>query len=89
MSRIKAQAEAEQFSRLIQLIRNDQELNKRVMHLLKLDSYQRRLVLNRWLEELRRISAPDSLRHALSHLFDDRVSDKVLTLICNHKYEMY
>jgi hypothetical protein len=77
--------ETRQFAQLIQGIRDDPEINKRVIQLLKLDSYQRRNVLNRWLEQLRRKSASENLRQALSGLFDDNIAKKVLTLINNRQ----
>ena len=76
---------SEQFAHLIQVIRDDREINTRLIHLLKLDSYQRRNVLNRWLEQLRRKSASENLRQALSCLFDDKVTKKVLTIINNNR----
>ena len=75
--------EAEDFSHLLRLIKDDPELNSRVEYLLTLGSYQRRLVLNRWLEELRKKSASEQLRQALSYLFDNTVAQKVLTIIHN------
>ncbi len=74
-------ADSEQFVQLIHVIRDDSEINKRVIRLLKLDSYQRRNVLNRWLEQLRRKSASDKLMQTLTYLFDDNIAKKVLTLI--------
>ena len=81
--RNKLNVEAEDFSHLLRLIKDDPELNNHVVYLLTLSSYQRRLVLNRWLEELRRKSASEQLRQALSYLFDNTVAQKVLTIIHN------
>ena len=78
-------AKSEQFAQLIQVIRDDREINKRLIYLLKLDPYQRRNVLNRWLEQLRRKRASENLRQALSCLFDDKVAKKVLTIINNNR----
>jgi len=75
--------ESEQFAQLIQIMKDDPEINTRLVQLLTLDSYQRRIVLNRWLEQLRRKSASENLRQALSCLFDDNIAKKVLTLIKN------
>ena len=80
-------AKSEQFAQLIQVIRDDREINTRLIHLLRLDSYQRRNVLNRWLEQLRRKSASENLRQALSCLFDDKVAKKVLTIINNNRFK--
>jgi hypothetical protein len=84
--KIKQNIKSEQFGKLIQVMRNDPEINKRIIQLLKLDSYQRRNVLNRWLEQLRHTSASENLMQALSNLFDDNVAEKVLTLINNHRF---
>ena len=83
LSKTDPNDDSNQFAQLIQGIRNDPEINKRIIQLLKLDSYQRRNVLNRWLEQLRRKSASENLRQALSRLFDDKIAKKVLTLINN------
>ena len=73
--------EFEPFEKLIQVMRDDSFINENVITMLKLDSYQRRIVLNNWLEQLRRKNAPENLRKALSCLFDDIVAEKVLTVI--------
>ena len=76
-------ADAEQFAQLIQIMKDDPKINARLIQLLTLDSYQRRIVLSKWLEQLRRKSASENLRQALSCLFDDNVAKKVLTLVNN------
>ncbi len=73
--------ELESFEKLIQVMRDDSFINENVITMLKLDSYQRRIVLNNWLEQLRRKNASENLRKALSCLFDDIVAEKVLTVI--------
>jgi hypothetical protein len=60
---------------------DDDEINNRVVQLLKLDSYQRRNVLNRWLEQLRRDNASEKLTQALSYLFDNDIAKKVSIII--------
>ena len=45
--------ESESLIKLIQVMRDDSLINKRVIEMLKLNSYQRRAVLNNWLERLR------------------------------------
>jgi len=77
----KTDTKTEQFAQLIQIMRDDAEINQRIIQLLKLDSYQRRVVLNRWLEQLRRIDASEKLTQALSCLFDDDISNKTLSLL--------
>jgi hypothetical protein len=77
--------ELKPFIKLIQVMRDDSVINKKVIKMLKLDSYQRRTVLNNWLERLRIENAPDNLLGALSCLFDDKVAEQVLALINDRK----
>ncbi|MHA2032303.1 MAG: hypothetical protein ACW99Q_23260 [Candidatus Kariarchaeaceae archaeon] len=72
---------SDQFECLIQVIQDDEEIKNRIIQLLKLDSYQRRNVLNRWLEQLRREDALEKLRQPLSCLFDDDIADKTLLIL--------
>ena len=81
----KAENEFEPFIKLIQVMRDDPLINKKVIKMLKQNSYQRRIILNNLLEQLRRQNAPESLMQALSCLFDDIVAEKVLTLINNRQ----
>jgi hypothetical protein len=71
--------------RLLKAMRYDPVINKKVVNILNMDSYQRRIVLSNWLEQLRRNSAPKKLMQSLSCLFDDRIAAKVLSLVNNHK----
>ena len=73
------------FMRLINVMQNDCIIKNRIKKMLELDSFNRRTVLNRWLEQLRRKNASENLRQALSCLFDDNVAKKVLTIINNHR----
>jgi hypothetical protein len=66
---------------LIQVIRKDPVINKKVIMLLQLNSFKRRSVLNRWLEELKQRHASAQLLNALPYLFDDKVAEEVLKLI--------
>lgn len=75
----------ESLGRLIQIMRNDEVINKKVTILLQMDSYQRRLVLNNWLKRLQKQNASQKLLTALSSLFDDKVAEQVLTLINSRK----
>jgi len=76
-----SETEITQFDKLVQAIRNDPVINKRVIQILKMDLYPRRFVLNNWLEQLRRSNAPQILLESLACLFDDNISEQVLTLI--------
>lgn len=55
--------------------------------MLKLNSFLRRLILNRWIEQLRRKQAPEKLLQALSCLFDDSIAENALTFINDHPVE--
>ena len=71
----------EQFSRLINVIRNDTLIKSRVKIMLELDSFNRRNVLNRWIEQLERKKASENLRQSLSCLFDDDIAEKTLLIL--------
>jgi hypothetical protein len=77
----KPNSNSDHLSYLIDVIKEDDELNNRVVQLLKLDSFQRRNVLNRWLERLCRINASKKLRKSLSCLLDDEVAEKTLSML--------
>ena len=72
------------FGRLMQIIRNDELIYTEVSNLLQLEIYQRRLILNNWLEQLRIQKAPKDLQEALTCLFDDKIADQVLSFIKKH-----
>ena len=73
------------FIKLMQVMKKDPVINEKVIQLLKMESYQRRLVLNSWLEQLRVRHASDNLLNALSCLFDDKIAEDVLALINDRK----
>jgi len=77
--------ESDTLIRLIQVMRDDDVINKKVIEMLKLESYQRRIVLNNWLEHLCGQHAPQNLLKALSCIFDDRIAEQILALINDHK----
>jgi hypothetical protein len=62
-------------------MRNDPVINNKTAKILKMTSYHRRLVLNNWMEELRRNNATYTLLQSLAFLFDDSIAKRVLTLI--------
>ena len=72
------------FGTLIQIMRDDEDINEKVMAVLRLDSYKRRTILNNWLEQLRIQKAPQNLINSLSSLFDDKVAEQVLQFINKH-----
>ena len=65
-------------------MRQDAGINKEVTRMLKLDGYHRRIVLNDWLEGLRRKNAPPGLLRAFSCLFDDDIARQVLLILNKH-----
>ena len=75
----------ESLIKLLQVMRNDPLINDKIITLLRQDSFQRRSILNYWLEQLRRQNAFENLRQALSCLFDDKVAAKVLKIISNRQ----
>ena len=75
----------EKFLDLIQIAMEDPVVKKRIIEVLQLSSFERRIVLNNWLEQLRLRHAPDNLLSTLSSLFDDKIAEEVLTLIDSHK----
>jgi len=75
------ESDFEPFVKLLQAMRYDPVINKKVINILKMDSYPRRLVLSNWLEQLGRNDAPNKLTQTLSYLFDDSIAEKVLSLL--------
>lgn len=71
--------------KLILVMKEDTLVNEQVINLLKMQSYQRRSVLNNWLEELRKRNASEDLLSALSCLFDNKIAAEVLNIINNRR----
>ena len=69
---------------LVQIMDEDPVIQKTFSELLQLSSFERRSVLNIWLEQLRRRNASENLLYRLSILFDDIIADGLLTLINNN-----
>ena len=67
--------------KLLQSMRHDPVIHRKVIAMLEMDPYPRRIVLSNWLEELRLHHAPHQLSHTLSYLFDDLIAEKVYRLI--------
>ena len=78
-------SEFESFEKLIQVMRDDPLINEKVIQVLQLNSFQRRSVLNGWLEQLRICHASKNLLSALSCLFEDKIAEEVLTFINDPK----
>jgi len=71
--------------RLLKAMRYDPVINNKTVKNLKMDSYRRRLVLNNWIEELRRDNAPYKLTQSLTFLFDDSIAEQVRVFITEHQ----
>lgn len=71
----------EKYADLIQIVVQDQLIKNRILEVLQLSSYERRSVLNTWLEQLRLREASENLLCALSCLFDDQVAEEVQKMI--------
>jgi hypothetical protein len=67
--------------RLIQVMQKDPIVHQRVLYMLRLNSYNRRMLLNNWLEQLRTQDATENLLSALAYLFDDKIANEVLILV--------
>ena len=77
----KSIVENEKFITLMKLAREEPYVGKRIKGLCSLDGFNRRSLLNTWLEELRLQGAPKDFREALAFFLDDAVAEKVLELI--------
>jgi hypothetical protein len=71
----------ESFNTLLQIIQNDPLIHHKINALLTLNSFQRRSVLNYWLEHLTHQNSHENLCQALVCLFDDKIAKKVLKII--------
>ena len=80
---------SQSFAHLLQAIKEDKEINSRVIQLLKSNSFTRRLLLNKWLEQLRRRQAPENLMQVLSCLFDDGIAEKVVVFLDSHHIKTF
>ena len=76
---------SESLVRLVEIMQKDTRINREVTRMLNLDGYHRRIVLNDWLEGLRRKNAPPDLMRALGCLFDDEIARQILILINKYK----
>jgi hypothetical protein len=83
--RTKSNNDFSDIKQLIQVMQKDPVVHERVLHMLRLDSYNRRMLLNNWLEQLRTHNASEHLLSALACLFDDKIAAKFLALIDNDK----
>ncbi len=74
-------SENEDFITLLRVAREDPEVCKSLKAILSLDSFNRRSLLNTWLEQMQFQNAPSELIQALSGLTDDDVAARALKVI--------
>ena len=79
--------EFEPLIKLIEVMWSDPVINEKISSILKLKSFQRRRVVNYWLEQLYSYNANEDLQQALTFLLYDEVAANVLELISHHKAE--
>ena len=77
----KHEQELESFERLLEATHHDPVIKKKILSILKMDSYSRHIVLSNWLELLHRRNAPEKLIKMLSYLFDDSIAEMVYEFI--------
>lgn len=76
---------SESLIRLVEIMQKDTRINREVTRMLNLDGYHRRIVLNDWLEGLRKKNAPQDLMRALGCLFDDDIARDLLALLRRYR----
>ena len=76
---------SEEIACLVKTAMEDPVIKQRILELLQLNSFERRSVLNIWLEQLRLRNASEELLYVLSCLFDDAIAQKTLSLISKSK----
>lgn len=76
---------SEEISFLVQTALEDPVIKQRILELLQLNLFERRSVLNIWLEQLRLRDASEELLYVFSCLFDDTIAQKTLSLIKKSK----
>jgi hypothetical protein len=68
---------------IIQIALEDPLIKQRIKEVLNLDSYERRSVLNDWIEQLRLRNARREIIMGLIYLFDDVRAKELLRIINN------
>lgn len=72
---------SDEASKLLQIMHEDPVIHKRISELLRLPAFERRSMLNVWLEQLRQRNAPEKLSRLLSCLFDDNIAQQTLEMM--------
>ncbi len=79
--RSKSIAEDETFIRLIQVAQEEPEIRNRLKSILTQDDFNRRSLINTWIEELKLQKAPSDFIKALSYFLDESVAVSTLELL--------
>jgi hypothetical protein len=67
---------SDEASKLLQIMQEDPVIKKRISELLRLTAFERRSILNVWLEQLGQRNAPKRISRLLSFLFDDNIAQQ-------------
>ena len=81
MVSLKYAADDDTFIRLVQIARDDPKINKEILKILTLDSFNRQSALNTLLDTMRLKGAPLEFIEAVDFLVDDDVAEKFLVVI--------
>jgi len=74
-------ADNEDFIRLVQVAMEEPDIKKKMETLLSLDSFNRKSMINTWIEELKLQKAPEKFIEGISALTDNGIAKKVLKII--------
>ncbi len=77
----KPVGENESFVTLLQVARDNPEIKNQLVAILSQTGFNRKSILNSYLDELRYKRAPDDLISALSCLLDDNIAKKALEIL--------
>ena len=72
---------SDDFIVLIKVANENPEIKNSLNSILSLDSFNRKSALNTWIEELQLKKAPVQLINGINCLLDDKIAEKVKTLI--------
>jgi hypothetical protein len=75
----------ETFVRLIQVAIEDEEIQKRLTTILSLEKEKKNFLLNKWLQELKSLKAPEDFILAISCFLDDSTAEKAIKIFNNYK----
>ena len=74
-------ADDETFIRLIQVAQEEPKIGDRLKSILSQDDFNRRSLINTWIEELKLQKAPSDFIKALSYFLDESVAGSALELL--------